>query len=134
MRLFLLNILLFTVLNAMILIIALFLPNHFIKGSLHFALLDKHEMLVKKEPPRIIFLGGSNISFGIDSKAIQDTFNVNVINMGIDGGYGLKFILNDYIQKMKNGDLVILSPEYHHFYNFAFLGGYNLLNIIFDVA
>ena len=46
------------------------------------AIVDKHELLRKSELPKMIFIGGSNAAFSIDSQMIENKFeNYDVINM-----------------------------------------------------
>ncbi|KAA6307943.1 hypothetical protein EZS27_040384 [termite gut metagenome] len=52
---------------------------------------------------RIIFVGGSNLAFGIDSKMITDSLHIDVINYGLSAGIGLKYMIDDvciYAKKM----------------------------------
>jgi hypothetical protein len=76
------------------------------------AIIDKHALLQNTIPPRIILIGGSNLAFGIDSKRIEDSIRLPVINLGLHGGLGLNFILNEAKLSAKPGDNVIISIEY----------------------
>lgn len=76
------------------------------------ALIDKHQRLDNMDSPKLIFAGGSNLAFGLDRKSIEDTFLVPVVNMGLQGGLGLNFILEELKDKIKTGDVVVLSIEY----------------------
>ncbi|GHT63912.1 hypothetical protein AGMMS50239_20680 [Bacteroidia bacterium] len=67
------------------------------------------------ESPRIIFVGGSNLSFGLNSQMILDSLHLNPINMAIHANVGLKYIMDNTIQYIKKGDIVVLVPEYIHF-------------------
>ncbi len=69
--------------------------------------------------PRIVFVGGSNLAFGLDSKRIEDSFNLPVLNYGLHAGIGLKFMVDDVEQYVRKGDIVIFVPEYEHFYGTA---------------
>lgn len=51
-----------------------------VKDSYLLAYNKKCELLEKTESPRIIFVGGSNLCFGLDSKRIADSLHVNVVN------------------------------------------------------
>jgi len=83
------------------------------KPSLHYSIIDKHQMLKKdSDRPRLILLGGSNLSFGIYSPIIQEKFQIDVINLGIHAGYGLKYMVDDYKKYAKENDIVLLIPEY----------------------
>ena len=42
----------------------------------------KCQLLEDTPSPRIIFVGGSNLAFGLDSQRIKDSLNINVINYG----------------------------------------------------
>lgn len=85
------------------------------------AIIDKHERIDSIKSPKIIFAGGSNLPFGIDSKMIQDTLHIPVINLGLHAGLGLDFMLNELQSCIKNGDIVLISTEY-----FLDNGDYNL--------
>lgn len=112
-------------------IIGLIIPESSIKENLHYTIFDKHNLLEKPSgKSRIILAGGSNVSFGINSKTIQDTFDVPVVNTAIHAGYGLKYILDDLLPFIKKGDIVILAPEYSHFLNEYFYGSKALVNTV----
>jgi hypothetical protein len=83
--------------------------------SLLFANLKKDYLLKNVESPRMIFIGGSNLSFGLDSQKIKISLGINPINTGVHAGIGLKYMLDNTIQYIKNGYIIILIPEYHHF-------------------
>lgn len=75
---------------------------------------NKKIELIKKTPsPRIILMGASTLAFGIDSKQISDSLGINVINMGLHAGIGARYYLVDYLQYIKQGDIVIMSPSYY---------------------
>ena len=52
----------------------------------------KCQLLEDTPSPRIIFVGGSNLAFGLDSQRIKDSLNINVINYGLHAGIGLKYM------------------------------------------
>ena len=84
-------------------------------------------------PPRIIFVGGSNLSFGLNSQMIKDSLQLNPINTAIHASLGIKFMLEHTLDYVQNGDIVVLVPEYHHFYRSLDFGSEELLRIVFDV-
>lgn len=101
-----------------------------------FALLDKNSYLEKKdekERNRMIFVGGSNLAFGLDSEKIENKFNKKVINMGLHADMGLKFMLNEVREKLMSGDTIIIVPEYQHFFGNTFEGGETLAYIFLYV-
>lgn len=76
------------------------------------AMIDKHQRVQKIKKPKIIFAGGSNLAFGINSEEIQDKFKVPVVNLGLHAGLGLEFIINELKESIHDNDVVILSIEY----------------------
>ena len=79
------------------------------------SLLDKHERLDSLSGSRIIFVGGSNLTFGIDSTRLENELGVPTVNMGLQAGLGLDFILTDVKSKIVGDDLIVLSLEHEHF-------------------
>jgi len=80
------------------------------------AVLEKDRLIRTTPSPKIILVGGSNIAFGIDSKAIQDSLGMSVVNMGLYAKLGLKYMLVQVRPYIKQGDVVIVIPEYDQFY------------------
>ena len=101
--------------------------------SLLNALNDKHELLKKANEPKIILLGGSNVSFGINSQLIHEHFKMPVVNMGLYAEIGLKYMLSDIRPYIKKSDIVVLLPEYQNFYSDSYYGSRGLIAILFDV-
>ena len=75
------------------------------------AIIDKHNNLKNTKSPRIILCGGSNLAFGIDSKRINDSIQLPVINMGLHAGLGLSFILKEIKPEINQSDIIIFSIE-----------------------
>ena len=86
-------------------------PNNYLQ-----AYTLKCQLLEDTPGPRLIFVGGSNLAFGIDSKRIADSLGVNVVNAGLHAGIGIKFMLDDVSEYVREGDIVVIAPEYQHFY------------------
>ncbi len=80
-----------------------------------FSILDKHRLLRSVASPKLILVGGSNLGFGLDSERISQEFQVRTVNMGIHGGLGLRYMLNDVIPFVHSGDIVVIVPEYDQF-------------------
>jgi hypothetical protein len=76
------------------------------------ATIDKEKRLAELPSPRLVFVGGSNWAFGLDSKKISDSTHLPVVNMGLHAGLGVAFVLNEAIEHIKKGDKIILSVEY----------------------
>lgn len=65
--------------------------------------------------PRIIFVGGSNVAFGLNSGRIADSLDVNVQNTGVIAGIGLRYMLDEVNARLRKGDVVVVMPEYAQF-------------------
>jgi hypothetical protein len=79
------------------------------------SIIDKHARLKQSVDNRILLVGGSNLTFGVNSEELEKHLHKKVINLGLHGGLGLEFILNEAISEVKKGDIVILSIEYSLF-------------------
>ena len=101
--------------------------------SLLMASIYKDSLLQSTMSPRIIFVGGSNISFGLNSEMIEDSLNICTINTGIHAGIGLKYMMDNTLQYVEKGDIVVLIPEYIHFYKDYYCGSEELFRTVFDV-
>lgn len=108
-------------------------PGKLFEKSLMYSQIDKDRLLKETNSPRIIFIGGSNLSFGLDSKRIKDSLNLNPINTGISAGIGLKYMLENAAKNLRGKDIIVLSPEYHQFYGDFADGDLDLLSMLADV-
>ena len=77
---------------------------------------QKDFLLKNTEAPRIIFIGGSNVAYGLDSQAIKDALDINPINTAIIRPLGLKYMLENAYQYIKEGDIIVVMLEYQNFY------------------
>lgn len=80
---------------------------------------DKKEKLKEiKAEQKIIFVGGSNIAFGLNSEEIKENFpEYKILNYGLHAGIGIKYILEEIEEYMREEDILIVIPEYENFYN-----------------
>ena len=102
------------------------------KSLLH-AKIQKDSLLINVVGPRIIFVGGSNLSFGLNSQLIKDSLLLNPINTAVHAKTGLQYMMNNTLQYIKKGDIVVVAPEYHHFYGKFIYGGEELLRTVVDI-
>lgn len=83
------------------------------QNSYYAAIADKNARLRATPSPKIILVGGSNLSFGIDSPTIERAFGRPVVNMSLNAGLGIQFMLNEAKTGLGPGDVVLLCPEYY---------------------
>jgi hypothetical protein len=79
------------------------------------AIVDKHRLLETVPQPRIIFAGDSNLAFGLDSGMVERATGYHIVNMGLHGGLGLLYAMDELKPDLKRNDIVILIPDYTHY-------------------
>lgn len=109
------------------------IKNQSINESTLGSLPDKHMLLENAKSPKIIFVGGSNLPYSLDSSRISEEFQMPVVNMGINAGIGLRYMMYDTLPFVKKNDVVVLIPEYEHFYSSVYYGNMDLVPILFDI-
>ena len=72
----------------------------------------KHKRALNLKSPKIILNGGSNLAFGINSAVIEKALCLPVCNLGIMAGLGMEYMIEQVKFYAKEGDIVILVPEY----------------------
>lgn len=78
------------------------------KYSYDASLLDKVERLKSINEPKIILVGNSNVSFGMDSEMLEEAFDMPVVNLGLHGSLGNAFHENIAKMNLNEGDIVIV--------------------------
>lgn len=114
MRVFLWQLGAFAVLQAGI--AAILLSAYRVDETGYFAAtIDKHALLDATPPGRILFVGGSNVTFGMDSPRVSEALGRPAINLSLHAALGLLFMLEEATAVARPGDVIVLSPEYEHF-------------------
>ncbi len=129
MKLFLIKLITISILISIVFSLLLFaIPKD---NNAYLCEYNKKIDIIKHTPsPRVILIGASTLAFNIDSKQIADSIGYNVINMGLHAGIGAKYYLNDYIQYIKKGDIVVISPSYYADFS---LGGNGTTETMIDL-
>lgn len=83
--------------------------------SFYASSLDKHHLLQTRPSPRMIFIGGSSMALGMDSARVARPLGFQPINMGLNMGIGLEFMLDEVVSSLRAGDVVVVGAEYHTF-------------------
>jgi hypothetical protein len=80
-------------------------------NDLALGTLDKHARLEAAASPRLAFVGGSNLLFGMDSEAVQSALPYGVANLGMNAYLGLSFMIEDVRDHLERGDVLVISLE-----------------------
>jgi hypothetical protein len=133
MKRLILKTLVFISMLILVLVTLLFLPaTPRASKSLLFSSVTKDSLLANTTAPRIIFVGGSNLSFGLNSQIIKDSLNLNPINTAIHANIGIKYMFDNTLKKKKKGDIVIFVSEYSLFNRDWNDGTEELFRTVFD--
>ena len=92
-------------------------PDHYFAGSRL-----QLELLKNTPSPRIILVGGSNVSFGLDAELMQQRLDLPVINDGLHAGLGI-VPLRELQGFIRPGDIIIISLEYSMFASESIMEG-----------
>jgi hypothetical protein len=85
------------------------------KGGYLSAVIDKQARLRSLPSPKLVLVGGSNLSFAVDSARLERELGLPVVNMGLGIYAGLRFMLASVEPHLGTGDVVVVSPEYQLF-------------------
>lgn len=128
------QIFLFFIIFGLIFLVGIFLPvTPGAKSNMLSYKVQKDSLLQNVASPRIIFIGGSNLVFGLNSQMIKDSLKINPINNGLAASMGLIYMMDDVLPYIRSGDYVVLAPEYQNFYGSFAYGGNDLLRLLMDV-
>lgn len=98
-----------------------------------FAMTAKHKRAADIKTPKILFIGGSNLPFGLDSEKIQNDLGMPVVNFGLHAGLGLKFMFEEAKPFIHKDDIIVVVPEYHQFFGDACYGEETLVNVLVNI-
>ena len=72
-----------------------------------------YERLVAlKDTNKIVIIAGSSGGFSINSRPIEQTFHMPVVNTATHGGIGVRMQFEIYSDLLREGDIVVFCPEY----------------------
>lgn len=72
----------------------------------------KQALLRATISPKVIIVGGSNATFGIDSEVLENALCMPVVNMSLHASLGFRFMVDEVKNSLGKGDLVIVSLEH----------------------
>lgn len=110
--------------GSIIFICILFLINQESKEKKSYVLAyyDKLDKLNRIKSPKLVIVGGSNCAFGFDSKQIIDSLSIPTINMGVNAGIGLNYMLYTIEPFVRKNDILLLSGEYEQYASDEYYG------------
>jgi hypothetical protein len=125
------NLALFIIPLLVIYFVVIFFPTNKKNTEYTSAIIDKINHISFHKSASTIIVGGSNVVFGIDSKVIKDTFDCDVINLGLQASLGIIYQLDLCKKYAKSGDIILLIPEYYQYMNDDYYGtGSTLAKVI----
>lgn len=134
MKKFLIKLTVFSTLLGVIFVIGIMLPpTPKAKSFVLFSKIQKDSLLEYTITPRIIFIGGSNLLYGLNSQLIKDSLHLNPINTGSIATVGLSYMMDNTLPYIQKGDIVVIAPEYQQFFRTFAFGGSGLLRLLMDV-
>jgi hypothetical protein len=80
------------------------------------ATVRKHDRLSVNVPRKIVFVGGSNLAFGLDSREVERETGSHVVNMGMNGYFGVRLMLEEVKYALRAPDIVVIALEYDSFF------------------
>jgi len=75
----------------------------------------KNERLRAIGSPKVVLLGGSNLSYGADSERIGQALCAPVANMGLTSQLGFRFVAEEALAVTGKGDLLVVALEHGTF-------------------
>ncbi len=111
-------------------VLALIASSYIVKNKVQLrgraAIIDKTNRIASLPSPKIVLIGGSNVSYGINSKMIEDSLKMPVVNMSINARIGQYFYMEQIKPFLKKGDIVVTIPEYGTFSFINYHGDMNM--------
>src|ERR1043165_5420686 len=105
MKDFLKQLLLFLLIPSLALLGLVYMPvTPRAKTSMLFEQLKKDSLLQHVPSPRLVMIGGSNLSMSLDSQQLKDSLKMNPVNLGLHAAIGLVFMLDHTEPYIKKGD------------------------------
>ncbi len=131
MRIFLKRFGLFAVLQFLLLLVVLWSYRRQYPPEQNYlaASKDKQSLIRTQASPRLIFIGGSSMAFGVKSAEIAKACGRLPVNMGLHAALGLKYMLSEAEPWLRANDWVIVAPEYQQFGRLAGTSDF-LVNLI----
>jgi len=100
------------------------------KDSYTASLSLKKELLKNSPSPRIVIVGGSGTTAGINSEALFRETGYHPVNMGLFAGLGMRILLRQVENNVRPGDIVLVVPEHELLQQPLYGDGYLVLKTL----
>lgn len=88
-----------------------FIQKDVYQETFYAELNDKVERLKSIKEPKIVFIGGSSLIFGLRSEEIEKATGYPVVDFGLYASLGTSFMMDISKDYIREGDIVVLAPE-----------------------
>jgi len=78
-------------------------------------LIEKYKYANNDNRKKIVFIGGSNVLFGINTKKIEKEFSIKTVNFGITAGLKTDYYLHIAKKVANTNDIIITPFEYENY-------------------
>ena len=89
----------------------------------------KHALLAATPSPKVVLVGGSNLHYGINSRMLQDSLGLPVVNMGLQHSLGLRYLFDEVRESLHSGDVLMLLLEPYAYIGMPVEGRTNIARI-----
>lgn len=135
MKKFVAELALIVTLIAILVVVACFgLPGTSAKDSMLARQINIENDLRTVAGERVVLVGGSGLGQGIEVGELSRALERPVINAGLHAGLGLVYQMNAVSRFIRQGDLVVVVPEYANFESSWCYGEMELLAMVVDVV
>lgn len=111
----------------------LLFPNQYAKLSHEMNVVYSINRLKHLNEPKMLIIGGSGCGFGIDSEKLFLHYNRPIVNTGTHAGLGLRLQIELFKEYIKEGDVVIVIPEYQQYQDHFCYGNPTALRILSSI-
>jgi len=111
----------------------LLFPNQYAKLSHETNVVYSINRLKHLNEPKMLIIGGSGCGFGIDSEKLFLHYNRPIVNTGTHAGLGLRLQIELFKEYIKEGDVVIVIPEYQQYKDNLCYGNSTALRILSSI-
>lgn len=114
-------------------IACIFLPSARVRTTMLGAQISKLKALDALPGERVVIVGGSGCGQGLVTSNICEVLHRPVYNMGLHAGLGLIYQMLAVEPLLRNGDVVLIVPEYANFDGYSCFGDVELLMMVMDI-